>query len=181
MKKLVFLMGVFFAFTLFSCGEKNEKSESFAEIIKDPAKRMELLRIADSINRANPLGKKINNDDKISKGMRDGIRHNNQIKIDSIDSSIIKIAWADMQEVLDTLKGADSLVFYLGSYKDPKSYKSYDRRNHTNYSTKNKELKNLPTFVIGPGKDTTTSIKKVPSNQFYDIGRLCPPPPGGCY
>jgi hypothetical protein len=178
MKKIIFLVGALYIVFLISFKEPKEKPTSFSEMIKnDPSRIKELLEVADLLNSSSRLMQKgKGNRDKIDKSKRDEIRHSNSIKITPKDSPTIKISIDDMQEIVDTFKtsGSDTLVFYLGSYKDPGSIKNYNTRNKTNFPKK--EFDNKITFIIGAKGGNML----LPGKEFYfDAVTMCPPPSDG--
>ena len=179
MKKIIFLMGALYVVFLISFKEPKEKQKSFSEIINDdPSRIKEFLDVADSLNSSNSLmlkGK--GNRDKIDKKMRNDITRNNKIRITAKDSPAIKISMDDMQEIIDTFKtlGSDTLIFYVGSYKDKLSIKRYNDRHPIKMPET--DFANKLTFIIGakggnmllpPGKEL-----------YFDAATMCPPPNDG--
>ena len=124
------------------------------------------------LNSSTAQTKKIRDQDKIDKKMRDKIRQDNNIKITAKESPVIKVSIEDMQEIIDTFKtmGANTLIFYLGSYKDPASIKNYNDRNKTNFQKK--DFDNKPTFIIGANVMQFREL-------YYDAASMCPPPADG--
>lgn len=171
-------MGALYVVFLISFKEPKEKSMSFSEIIKkNPSRIRELLDLADVLNSSNSLMQKGKGDsNKIDKKMRNEITRNNTITITAKDSPTIKMSMENMQEIIDTFKtlGSDTLIFYVGSYKDAASIKRYNDRNKKNF--KPKDFVNKPTFVIGAkGGNMLLSGREL----YFDAVTMCPPPSDG--
>lgn len=111
---------------------------------------------------------------KINKQRRDKVRHGNKISISSNDKPVIAVSIQDMQDIIDFFSAdkANTLVFYLGAYKDKDDVTDYNQRNTTNWDLK--DLENKPTFIIGG------AIKNLDScslhTDFFDAVTMCPPP-----
>ena len=181
-------MGVFYVFSFISCNqskEKNEKSESFAEIIKDSAQRMELLHIADSINLAIGINNFTDstdsadsvddNKDTVAENIKYDMRHHLYLTIQENYPPTVRMSMKFMKRLIGNgpIDKGDTLIFYLGAYKHQAQVDRYNDKYGTNYSLA--QLKGRPTFLIQ--KSTTANFLKSPTHVG---GRLCPPPPGGC-
>jgi len=198
MKKFIFLLGAVYVFTFISFKEPTEKPMSFSQIIKnDPSRIKELLEVASSLNE-NQNQKidspdAINNDSDIIKDSDEinTLRKNQGIRHDKY-WPVIKVAASEMQEIIGnpaTINPVDTLFFYLITFKEKKFYPHrkdslvdvrmarYNTRNNGNGNIKINDLSNRPSFLIKNFKPSNNQL--LLANTLYNVGTICPPPPGG--
>jgi hypothetical protein len=189
MKKLFLLVTGIYLLTLISFKKPGNNNFSFSEVIKeDPSKIKDLLAFADSINRNRIQKDKIHKDDKHDKDDLDKFRKkkgNEGFVLPQSTYPVIKIAMLDMMELIDPdmtsahVTDADSLIFYLGTYKDGGNWLTrYKERNgKANQNVQFSDIKGRPAFLIGEERTSPSSRLAT----YYDIQRICPPPTsGGC-
>lgn len=193
MKKFILLLGFFYVITFFSFREKNNKPESFADIIKNDSSRVqELLDEAVLLNNARVQQKKTM---RVSVPDPDDELNPNELanfralapKPDDDDkkSQTIIVSSQAILELIGVSPGVeDSLIFYLGKYPegDKKRIDRYNKRNNRTGNPHNdydyNTLGPRITFAI---QSRSEFNKTLIMSKVYDVGRLCPPPSTGCF
>ena len=196
MKKIILFTVVLYVLFLVSFKENSREPESFAKILKEHPERMqELLKVADTYKDTGEIYT-LSSDDILSPEQLKIFRKKMSPKPGRFWSDVHPVITIPTQALHELIKNhlnsKDSVVFYLGTYskKDTIRIRRYNERNAKEYFAKGKspynykKLKNRPAFamqVFSNGYSETKNSKKNYRSLIYEISRLCPPPPEGCF
>jgi hypothetical protein len=188
MKKIFFLVVAIYVLSFISFKDPNKDLQSFSGIIKkDPTKIKELLAVADSLRSFHSKNESIDTADIKTAEQLSEFRKNDRkgFILKKENYPVIKVSVLDMIQIINRETSSpeitDSLVFYLGKYRNTGSdwIGRYNQRNHL-ISSNRVEFKHLldrPGFLIEVNRQRTTLL----SSRYYDIQRICPPPSdAGC-